>query len=447
MASRKQTAVLQPKPKRSYASFLRDFADSVNPRLCPESAPESVDTFVSAWLESLGSDHESRCKSDSHLHLPDDDPVPRKLARSVPDIPYTMSTDGLNVPEASDFAGASEQTTDVESTAVADFTSSSGSSESNLIEDPMYREVNLASNNIYLRSSREPCPEHIAELINHVRHDRGSPPPTFDQVWQDRTLEWLATGAGEPGVERAFQNRIFPSCEPGSNAGVEILSRADRLPMAKQVVPNARSVFKVSSPVPDMLYGYSRTGAFARAQQGQINSMGRTLVANGQNLICPFFAVEFIGDGPSGNGSLWVATNECIGDSVTCVNIVELLNHDLARIRSDDVKPINSAAFSIAMSGTEARLFITWKQDDLTYYMMNVDSFLLQRPVDYVEFRKVVLNIIDWGKHHRLKEIQDALDAFMEASRKKASQAAKARRPPSPSSGGPAAKRPQIQTA
>jgi hypothetical protein len=36
--------------------------------------------------------------------------------------------------------------------------------------------------------------------------------------------------------------------------------------------------------------------------------------------------------------------------------------------------------------------------------MTNIDSFLLQKPKDYIELRKYVRNIIDWGKGNRLKE-------------------------------------------
>ena len=63
--------------------------------------------------------------------------------------------------------------------------------------------------------------------------------------------------------------------------------------------------------------------------------------------------------------------------------------------KSDQVRSIGSAVFSVAMNGTEARLYISWKHDDLDYYMRKVESFLLQKPNDYLEFRKYVRNIID----------------------------------------------------
>ena len=66
--------------------------------------------------------------------------------------------------------------------------------------------------------------------------------------------------------------------------------------------------------------------------------------------------------------------------------------------------------------------------------MANVESFLLQKPKDYLEFRKYIRNIIDWGKDSRLKEIRNSLDSLLEVSRLRASEAAKPRQPPSDNS-------------
>jgi hypothetical protein len=181
-----------------------------------------------------------------------------------------------------------------------------------------------------------------------------------EDVRQDRALYDLSIAAAEPDVEQCFYAHMFPN--PGLS---EELKRADRQPMTKHVVPNAAgSTLKVSTPVPDSLYGYNRSVAFQ--QQQQLISMGTDMVANNQGLIYPFFVIEFKGAGPSGAGSLWVATNQCLGGSASCVNIAERLNGQLRRCRSDDVvRPITTAAFSIAMSGTEARLYVSWKHSEL----------------------------------------------------------------------------------
>ena len=51
------------------------------------------------------------------------------------------------------------------------------------------------------------------------------------------------------------------------------------------------------------------------------------MVANTQGLVYPFFVIEFKADGPGGSGSMWVATNQCLGGSASCVKIAERLNY------------------------------------------------------------------------------------------------------------------------
>ncbi len=65
-------------------------------------------------------------------------------------------------------------------------------------------------------------------------------------------------GSAEPNVEKYFQTNIFPDPEPSS-----CLKRTDRLSIPKSTVPAiVGSNYKISTPMPDMLYGYSRNGAF-----------------------------------------------------------------------------------------------------------------------------------------------------------------------------------------
>lgn len=115
-----------------------------------------------------------------------------------------------------------------------------------------------------------------------------------------------------------------------------------------------------------------------------------------------------------------------MGGSASCVNVAERLNEQLRQCRRQEVRQIDSASFSIAMNGTEARLFISWKQQDL-FNVQKVRSFALQEPDHFIEFRKYVRNIIDWGRDERLRSIQAALDTLIEEGRK---ATLKARPPP-----------------
>ncbi|KAH8588913.1 hypothetical protein B0O99DRAFT_655743 [Bisporella sp. PMI_857] len=115
-----------------------------------------------------------------------------------------------------------------------------------------------------------------------------------------------------------------------------------------------------------MLYGYNSVRAFPQ-QQAQLLSIGNEMVANTQDLMYPFFVIEFRAD----------AANQCLGGSASCVNIAERLNCRLKQCKSDEVRPIDSV------------------HGELDYYMRNVKSFLLQEPDQSLEFRKYVRNIID----------------------------------------------------
>ena len=444
-----QTVQQQPKPlplKRPHASFLEDLVDPLSSSPAPKRyRPDSVDRFVTQWVESASeseSYRERHCRSDTLLSHSDGDLIPRRLTKSAPNMDFARDTDGYVVPptppRSDSFRADAEDNSRFDSQVdlqasfyaksvgqsdIAASTSGSGRSSGKLVENPLYRVANLASNNIYLRSRSEQFPEHISSLVNHVGRDRNSPGPSADNVWQDEDLEALEMGAPEGDVQNYFQAEVFLR-------SASALKRSDRLPMAKDVVPDAGSNLKLSTPMPDILYGYNRAGAFTEGQQAQFNSMGNDMTANSQNLIYPFFVIEFKADGSSGAGSLWVATNQCLGGSASCVNIAERLNRQLRQCKNQKVTPIDSAAFSIAMNGTEARLYVSWKHNELKYYTRKVDSYLLQKPTDYVKFRKHVLNIIDWGKDERLKEIRKLLDSLLEENKKKASQQAKSR--PSP---------------
>ncbi|MCJ1337545.1 hypothetical protein MMC09_002827 [Bachmanniomyces sp. S44760] len=329
---------------------------------------------------------------------------------TIPTPPISAGS-GLYQASVMDRVTASNSAPSVAQSAISG--SSSGWSRKPLVENPFYRHQNLAANNIYIRSSRGSWPEYISDLADHLRRDRGSPGPSVDEVWHDADLESLEMGTAENKVEDYFKEKIFR--RSALSGGLE---RVDKIPMARHVVPDtATNLFgltrKISNPVPDMLYGYDSLGAFPQ-QQLQLNLMGDETFANSQYLLYPFLVVEFKANGPGVNGSMWVATNQCVGGSTSCVNIIERLNHRLKQCQTENVRPVNSVAFSIAMNGTEARLYISWKQDELTYYMTKIRSFLLQDPEHYLEFRKYVLSILDWGRDERLKDIQEALDSLLE---------------------------------
>ncbi|TAQ90076.1 hypothetical protein B7494_g1587 [Chlorociboria aeruginascens] len=285
----------------------------------------SVDKFVTQWIESgseldcrsdtlFGSELESyrerHCQSDTLLGHLDRDLIPRRLTKSASNMDFVRNTEGFVVPPTlplSHSFGADAEyhsrfgsQVDLEaslytaSVAPSDMSGVSfGSDRKKHVEDPYYRQTNLATNNIYMRVFYDESPEDIVELVHHIRKDRDSPDLSSDQIRQNK----------------------------------HNLKRTDRNPMAKHIVLKAKSKLKI--------------------------------------------------------------------------------------------QPINSIAFSIAMNGIEARLYISWKHNNLDYHMRRIKSFALQEPEQYVEFRKHVLNIIDWGNNKRLAQIRKSLDDLVEEAGEK----------------------------
>ncbi|KAI0877252.1 hypothetical protein GGS24DRAFT_448622 [Hypoxylon argillaceum] len=386
------------RPKHSYALFLETFVDLADP--------------IVAWLESS---RDIRCRSDSHLCQSSGSPISRLLTVSVPEMGRKVDADEFTLPPTPPLPESPSVGYGVQSDFTGDTSSSIKSSRRSLVENPLYRSTNLATNNIYMRSPLAELPDYITALINDMKKGRDSPEPTLDEIGQDADLvhlEWM--GAGRQDVENYFRSKVFPF--PGSS---DSLRRSDKQPMDKRTVPSTGSQYKVSTPVPDMLYGYMRENAFS-GQNSQLVSIGDEAVANSAGLIYPFLVVEFKGDGPPGCGSLWVAANQCLGGSVSCVNMAERLNQRLRQLHGNKVRQINSAIFSVAMNATEARLYVSWKQDNTDFYMVKVEAFMLQRPECHLRFRRYIRNILDWSKYKRLREIQESLDFLLKDKREKA---------------------------
>ncbi|TPX14894.1 uncharacterized protein E0L32_005003 [Thyridium curvatum] len=418
---RPEQAAEQPKPKRPtrpYASFLKDFIDPVRP-----NRPDSLDAFVSEWLESIGSDREKRCRSDSHLYHTDDDPVSRQLARSAPEMGYTTGADGFTVPPTRpSLVSRSYQATEDSASSTA------------RVRHPSYRQNNLGSNGVYVRDSRNQLPDHVSCHVETLRtKKRDSPGPSSEQIdgYLDG-LDSLARGCTEADVEGFLEDTVFPKVWDrtyGSSAGLGI---AKSSLMSSHLIPNnPESPFRVSGPKPDLLYGYSGYEAFTQPQflaQASLHRNARFAEATTQGLRFPFLAVEFKAAGGT-QGDLWVAANQCAGASSACLSAMSQLNKSLQEYQR--VERVDNFSYSIAVDNNTAQIYISWKEDDLNYCLQRVDAFLLSRPEEFKDFRSRVRNILDWGKDTRLTQIRDALDVILEEHRKRASEVAKSRLPPS----------------
>ncbi len=215
-----------------------------------------------SWVESLRS---RRRQSDTCLY------VTRDRARLTSDMGNQQDSFGVPPTPDSQFSSFA---TDNQSA-----TGSGPRSGRSLVGEPGYRQINLATNRISLRSPLEPYPAHITALVEAVRKDRNSPEPLPEDA-QDELYK-ISSGAAESDVQGYFEKHLFPDFRKGP------LRRCSKQPMARNAVPQS-SKHRISTPIPDLLYGHP-------VCHPELVSMGTKLWATNQTegLVVPFFLVEF----------------------------------------------------------------------------------------------------------------------------------------------------------
>ncbi|KAK7926785.1 hypothetical protein PG985_003783 [Apiospora marii] len=431
--------------RRSLDTFLSDAArsdhDTPSKRACYCS--ESLSSRVTDWLSQLPPDSPSdpdmfgklkrdkgkgKSKSDGSSAAGGYD-TPAQSAQSAQSAPSVVS--GVSRPP----------------TVASTGTYQSSSSTGRQVERQDYRRVNLMENGIEMLPRKTPLPAHVSALCNTIGKPRTSPEPTPEEAEQEMAfLQSLQFhGATEAEVEDHYKDDLFPGGKRVCKDGLAFRAK----PTFQHCIPSGPSPNKVSKPIPDLVYGYTTKPEFTKFSEsdrvaGQKLTPPMGEIASSGDLSFPFFVIEFKGAGPV-NGNPWVATNQCLGGSATCVETAERLNRLLRQY--PNAKTVDNTTFSIAMDQGMASLYVSWSSDKLKYYMRDVDyRFDLENPEKYVLFRRYVKNILDWGKGPRLREIQEAFDFLLEEDRKRASAQARQRPPPS-TSGTPSSKRPAISQA
>ncbi|EXK37096.1 hypothetical protein FOXG_09158 [Fusarium oxysporum f. sp. lycopersici 4287] len=384
--------MFQPAPIRSIlpSAALLGYIKETQPR---PSYLEKVDN----WLEdTYPSDLRKTSRSDCFILDKDFEPILLERSHSAPAI---MSGRKNLTGQAVTFelAGAVYRP---DTNYLPTATGTPNRSNGPLVESALYRDCNLALNNILLLDSRTELPPHISTLVESLKKGRSSPEP----IPQDNDdLYDMEAGASEAKVEDFVRNNVIPL-----SSGIDKIKRSDRVFVGRAIIPITNPYARISVPVPDLLYGY-RLSAFEQDQRMQIATCGNFAFANSEGLTFPFFAVEFKGDGPSSKDRL-----------EKCTDI-------------ESSKPLDSTSFSVAMNGTEARLHVSWKDGEFIY-TQKIKTFILQRPEEFLEFRRFVRNIIDWGRDERLECIKSGLDVLIE-EREMATLKNKLSRPRSKSGG------------
>ncbi|KAJ4115190.1 hypothetical protein NW765_011825 [Fusarium oxysporum] len=274
--------MFQPAPIRSIlpSAALLGYIKETQPR---PSYLEKVDN----WLEdTYPSDLRKTSRSDCFILDKDFKPILLERSHSAPAI--IPSSPGFTSQEG---GPSIDPTPTIYPTATGTPNRSNGP----LAESVLYRDCNLALNNILLLDSRTELPPHISTLVESLKKGRSSPEP----IPQDNDdLYDMEAGASEAKVEDFVRNNVIPL-----SSGIDKIKRSDRVFVGRAIIPITNPYARISVPVPDLLYGY-RLSAFEQDQRMQIATCGNFAFANSEGLTFPFFAVEFKGDGPSSKGSL-----------------------------------------------------------------------------------------------------------------------------------------------
>ncbi|KAH7035934.1 uncharacterized protein B0I36DRAFT_319395 [Microdochium trichocladiopsis] len=280
---------------------------------------------------------------------------------------------------------------------------------------PQYREVNLRAHNIHLKGPCDSLPQDVASLIHQLKHGMQSTAldPTMSEIESDQILQSLSLGiARKPMVAKIFTQRILPRRHPFDVYSRSFGASIPRLPgLSTASSPwSPEHQYPLSTAAPDILYGYELHNSFSETQRRYLSDIGA-----GDGVRFPFLLVECTGDD---TGTMYTATNRCLGGAATCLQAAEDINLELSQYAGSytgEVAPVDDKVFSIATNGTEARLYISWKRlsaEDEACYTAIVKCFLLQDPQHYLDLRRMMRGIIDWGKGRRLERIRGALSVL-----------------------------------
>ncbi|KAM3441983.1 hypothetical protein MY4824_001397 [Beauveria thailandica] len=291
-------------------------------------------------------------------------------------------------------------------------------STSSLVDAEHYRRLNLARHNgIRMRAPDSPLPSDLQALVESLDLQQPPPAPTAADEISNKMIQARNNYLSKPlkaSIRPMFDGCIFPQPSIGN-----LLLRIDSLIMYKATVATkaspadskkldeeARQYSKLSTPVPDILYGYFIEGLTEETQDLLTATLGDVSVVNTENMVLPFLVVEFKGDG----GSMWSCVNQCLGGSAACVNVGRRLNTKL--VTKDQNPSFNSAVFSIAMNQEHANLYVSWRPESdprAEYYMQRIGLYATEDMRHHLILQRAVRKIIDWGMGPRLDEIRESL--------------------------------------
>src|SRR5262249_31586732 len=143
--------------------------------------------------------------------------------------------------------------------------------------------------------------------------------------------------------------------------------------------------FRLSTPAPNIAYGYNLDG-FSLEQ----STIAANMSVNTAGLICPFLIVEGEGDGGTGAGGIWGAQNQGVGGVAASINcpVKTIGNSSSAQ----------NVVFGLVVNPHVAKLYTGWFEDDEEKInFRRLSSYLMDDLDQYQQFRAHISGIFTWA--------------------------------------------------
>lgn len=290
-----------------------------------------------------------------------------------------------------------------------------------------YRSANLIRNSVHIIGRSEEVPEPMVPIVALIYDPTARQSDvTFEEVCEDPELFILRTvEIHRYDVMRIFLDKI------AHDAGrhFEVIKCSKQMPIFRRHLPgdpeNAQRR-RISQPMPDLLFGYRHDRFYPKYGFCDPTRICDA-AANEDNLILPFLCVE-IGEQRSAiepSRSFYGMENEAAATAAACVKMMEQLNARIDESPNDGVfgaMRLCTVAFSVVTNGSEARLFMAWRDRWGGYTMRYLQAWLLAEEDQYVEFQHVFQNILHWASGERWTYL-DGLFKWLEGGLRKAASA------------------------
>lgn len=259
----------------------------------------------------------------------------------------------------------------------------------------------LKYHNIFIRGEAIDVPSDIAKIIDQIRAKRIYPPPSEEEINRIGEPKYGVLYGDENGVETknlamrlplgksdirdVFAETLFASAlKLGSGGFTRYASKHGYSPTAWEL-----GVEGISRPAPDMLFGSS---AHLFSKQGG-PAVEHNLAQAREEVHYPFLVVEI--DWP-----LWATEHQCVMGCASCSDIAGKFNDRIQAKKASREKPLETVAFGFISNGTEARLYISWREYSpeagMVFEVREIDTFLVQS--EYLKMRMRIFNIFEWAE-------------------------------------------------